>query len=164
MSEYPCGGLRREQDLMLYVGGELLPWEKRRVEAHLRECPHCQKQQRLLRTTMQSVAAEVRGSGMPHWAPQEMVSATAVSTPFYHKPVNSSRLATLVAISAAVAALTSYMAATYGDHLMSSHFVPLSHVNIEPTPPCESSPTAKADKSGKSCHNCASPAPKAVGL
>ena len=159
MSEYQCGGLPQEQDLILYVGGELLPKAKRRVEAHLRDCPHCRRQQRLLLLTMQSVAAEVRGSALPRWAPHELISGTAVSTRLYSKPVSGGRLATLAAISAAVAVLTSYMAATYGDHLTPSYSVPLSRVSIEPLPPCKSSPAAKA---GKSCRDCISAFPKAV--
>jgi anti-sigma factor RsiW len=165
MNDYPCGGTRREQELMLYVGGELLPWDRLRIESHLRHCPLCREQQRLMLRTMQSIAAEVRGGSLPQWQAQGlMVSASALSGRFHGKPPASARLVTLAAISAAVAVLTSYMAATYGDHLLSSRSAPLSHVSTATTaataataasPPCLTpAPTAT-----KSCHNCASPAP-----
>jgi anti-sigma factor RsiW len=156
MSEYPCGGAQREQQLMLYVGGELLPRERLQIEAHLRNCPLCREQQHFLRSTMQSVAAEVRGAALPRWeAPGITVSSSALSGRFHGKPLDSMRLVTLAAISAAAAILTSYMAATYGDRLIRSYSVPLSHVSTVVSPPCVTPTTAAA----KSCHNCASPSP-----
>ncbi len=156
MSEYPCGGTRREQQLMLYVGGELHLWDRLRMESHLRNCSRCREQQRLLLTTMQSFAAEVRGGDLPRWEAQGMtVSASALSGRLQGKPVGSARLATLAAISAAVAVLTSYMAATYGDRLTQSRSGPLSRVSTVASPPC----TPSAGIPASSCRNCASPAP-----
>jgi anti-sigma factor RsiW len=156
MSEYTCGGTRREQQLMLYVGGELLPWERLRIESHLRKCPVCRGQQRLMLSTMQTVAAEVRGGALPQWEAQGMmVSASGLSGPFRGKPAGSFRLVTLAAVSAAVAVLTSYMAATYGDRLITSYSAPLTRVNTVASPPC--SPTVGT--TDNSCRNCASPAP-----
>jgi hypothetical protein len=155
MSEYPCGGARREQELMLYVGGELLPWERFRIETHLRLCPLCREQQRLMLNTMQIVADEVRGGGLPQWEAQGMlVSGSAISGRFHGKPVSSMRLVTLAAVSAAVAVLTSYMAANYGDRLTTSHSGPLTRVSTAASPPCKT----PADTAASSCRNCASPA------
>lgn len=151
MTDYPCGGIRREQQLMLYVGGELPSWERLLIEMHLRNCPVCREHQALILSTMQSVAAEVRGGSLPHWEAQGMmVSASALSGRFHSTPIGSARLVTLATISAAVAVLTSYMAATYGDRLTRSPSVPLSHVNTVATP-C-ASPESSLDSS---CRNCA---------
>lgn len=157
MSDFPCGGAQQEQRLMLYVGGELLLWERLRIEAHLRSCPICREQQRLMLRTMQNVAAEVRGYGLPAWEAQGItVSGSAISGRLLAKPISSGRFATLAALSAAVAVLTSYTAATYGDRLMTSHSAPLSRVSTPASPPCETTP----EKPVRPCHDCASPAPK----
>jgi anti-sigma factor RsiW len=159
MNDYPCGGIQREQQLMLYVGGELPLWERLRIESHLRRCPTCREQQAQIQNTMQYVAAEVRGGSLPLWQAQGMmVSGSAVSGRFHGRPVSSTRLAALAAISAAIAALTSYMAAMYGDHLTPSHSAPLSHASMVASPSCET-PAGKRDKPGKSCRNCVSSPP-----
>lgn len=155
MSEYPCGA-QREQDLMLYVGGELLPWERLRMESHLRSCPLCREQQRVLQSTMHLVAAELRGGGLPAWeSPGTMVTGSGVSSRLQGRPVSGSRLATLAAVSVTVAVFTSYMAANFGDHLKISRSAPLSRVSIAASPPCKTGVGTPA----RSCRNCASPAP-----
>ncbi|MES2464645.1 MAG: zf-HC2 domain-containing protein [Armatimonadota bacterium] len=157
MSQNPCDGTSHDQELMLYVGGELSPWDRFRVASHLRSCTRCREQHRLLLSTMRIVAAEVRGGALPQWEAQGgFVSASALSSRFHGKPIGSVRLATLAAISAAVAVLTSYMAATYGDRLTTSHFAPLSRVSSAASPPCEVSP----GPASSSCRDCASPTPK----
>ena len=158
MSDHPCGA-QREQDLMLYVGGELLPWERLRMESHLRSCPLCQEQQRLLQSTMQMVAAELRGGALPAWESQgTMVSGSGISGRLHGRPVSGSRLATLAAVSVTVAVFTSYMAANFGDHLKISRSAPLSRVSIAASPPCKTD----ADKPARACRDCASPDPDAL--
>ncbi|MBC8104879.1 MAG: hypothetical protein H7Z41_20075 [Cytophagales bacterium] len=136
MSEYPCGGTRREQELMLYAGGELLFWDRQRVERHLRHCSCCCERHALIRSAMGSIAAEVRGSSLPAWQAQSPVPSYGIAARLLGRREQTARLASLAAISAAVAAVGSYLAANYGDNLRPVQPAPPSPVSIVTSPIC----------------------------
>lgn len=57
----------RDQDLLLFVHGELKTMRRRALQRHLRNCPMCRERHSQFATASRQVAAAVRGSRAPQW-------------------------------------------------------------------------------------------------
>jgi hypothetical protein len=59
----------RDQELLLYIHGELPPMARSRTVRHLRGCPTCQQRATALLAASGAFAEAVRGDSLPAWRP-----------------------------------------------------------------------------------------------